>query len=1015
MLRQLELAWQQSSNHYYPPIPPFLPPVMQQRGLYWFVTIVFTALCIYYLSFTFVANNVEDDARSFATDTKTGEVDLRKKQAYLDSMWTEPVLDLGIMSFTYKDAKNQEIKLGLDLKGGMFVTMEVSGADILRVLANNNPNPAFQQALKAAQASSVEVSNSDFVALFYKEFKAVSNGTTLASIFSNRTNDRIINLSSKDEEVLKYLNDEVNGTLDRTFEILRARIDKFGVTQPNIQRLQGTSRIQIELPGVESPERVRKLLQGIAKLEFYETFTVQEFIPFYQKLNDYMVLQERSGNKLVKEDEVAAAKPDSATLAGALPTTSDSATAKTDSDSKTADVSKPADTAKKDTAVSKTLRRLISIDPYGRGIFALVKDTANINRILSLPDVQKFKPSNMRILWQSKPDDNGGNGKPFLMMYAPKTTREGNAQLGGEEVASAYRDIDERGRNSVNMSMKPEGARIWRNLTRANVGKSIAIVLDNRVQSAPTVQGEIPNGSSSISGNFTIEEASDLENILKAGKMPVPIRIVEESVVGPTLGAESIQQGLISILVGFLVIILFMVAYYSTSGFVADIAVLINIVFILGALVQFNAVLTLPGIAGIVLTIGMAVDANVLINERIKEELREGVPLALAIDNGYKMASSSIWDANITTLIAGAVLVYFGSGPVQGFASTLILGIITSLFTSIYVTRLLNERRLSKGQSIGFWTSLSKDAFKNVNFDFVGKRKIAYIASSILIFGGLALIAVRGLNYGVDFSGGWSYIVQFDKDVTTDQVRDALSGNLQSSPEVKAFGEASRVKITTNYLITDQSEDAAIKVETAVKAGLDKVGAKYEIKSSAKVGPTVAQDIRSKSLIAVIIALIGIFGYIWIRFRRWEYALGATIAIFHDALVVIVLYSIGKDLLPFTLEIDQNFIAAVLTIVGYSVNDTVVIFDRIREMIKEEGEDVDRADLLNRALNNTFSRTVVTASTVFLVVLILLVFGGETVRGMSFALLVGVLSGTYSTIYIAVPFVLDAWKKNKIS
>jgi SecD/SecF fusion protein len=642
----------------------------------------------------------------------------------------------------------------------------------------------------------------------------------------------------------------------------------------------------------------------------------------------------------------------------------------------------------------------------------LVKDTATINKIFSLPDVIDMRPSTMKLLWQSKPDA-GKNGKPFLMLYALRTTRDGEAQLGGEEVASAYKDIDERGRYSVTMAMKPEGARIWRKLTGANIGKQIAIVLDNRVQSAPVVQGEIPNGSSSISGNFTLEESSDLENILKAGKMPVPIRIVEESVVGPTLGAESIQQGLISILVGFLVIILFMVAYYSTSGFVADIAVLINVVLILGALVQFNAVLTLPGIAGIVLTIGMAVDANVLINERVREELRAGVPLGQAIDNGYKMASSSIWDANITHLIAGSVLVYFGSGPVQGFAATLILGIITSLFTSIYVTRLLNEWRLSKGQTIKFSTAISENAFKNINFDFVGKRKIAYIASSVLIIAGLAFVAVRGLNYGVDFSGGWSYIVQFEKDVTTDEVRESLAASLGGAPEVKAFGEAARVKITTNYLIADQSEDAAVKVETALKAGLAKMNAKYEIKSSAKVGPTVAQDIKSKSLLAVTIALIGIFGYIWFRFRRWEYALGATIAIFHDALVVIVFYTVGKDLLPFSLEVDQNFIAAVLTIVGYSVNDTVVIFDRIREMLKDEGPDVDRADLLNRALNNTFSRTVVTASTVFLVVLILLIFGGETVRGMSFALLIGVLSGTYSTIYIAVPFVLDAWKQNK--
>lgn len=975
---------------------------MQQRGLYWLITVVFTALCLYYISFSFVADGVEDDARAFATDTKTGEVDLRKKQAYLDSLWTEPVLDLGFISFTYKDAKTQEIKLGLDLEGGMFVTMEVSGADILRVLANNNANPGFQAALAEAQQEAATVSNSDFVGTFYKSFQAKAPGVRLASIFSNRASK--INFNSSDEEVLSYLRDEVNSTIDRTFEILRARIDKFGVTQPNIQRLQGSNRIQVELPGIESPDRVRKLLQGVAKLEFYEVFTLQEFVPFYEQLNKYLVSQEQAGKTMIQED--TAVKP----LAIASPDTlkGDSAVA---SAAKTEDTAKAAE-AKKDTAVSKTLRRLISVDPYGRGIFAQVKDTANLNRIFSMPDVAAFKPANMKLLWSSKPIEGAGN-KPILSLYAIKTNREGGADLGGEEIANAYRDIDERGRYSVGMNMKPEGARIWRRMTGANVGRQIAIVLDNRVQSAPVVQGEIPNGNSSISGSFTIEEASDLENVLKAGKMPVPIRIVEESVVGPTLGAESIQQGLVSILVGFLVIILFMIAYYSTSGFVADIAVLINVVLILGALVQFNAVLTLPGIAGIVLTIGMAVDANVLINERVREEIRSGSDLSKAVKDGYKMAATSIWDANITTLIAGVVLVYFGSGPVQGFASTLILGIITSLFTSIYVTRLINERRLEKGQTLAFSTSFSKNAFANVNFDFVSKRKLAYIASSILILGGLAYAGVRGLNYGVDFSGGWSYIVQFDKDVTTDEVRNALAGPLTAAPEVKAFGEAARVKITTNYMITDQSEDAAVKVEGLVKSGLDKMGTKYEIKSSSKVGPTVAQDIKNKSLIAVVIALLGIFAYIWIRFRRWEYAMGATIAIFHDALVVFVLYTVGHDLLPFSLEIDQNFIAAVLTVVGYSVNDTVVIFDRIREMLKEEGDTVDRKELINRALNSTFSRTVITASTVMLVVLILLIFGGETIRGMSFALLAGVLSGTYSTIYIAVPFVVDAWKEKK--
>lgn len=988
---------------------------MQQRGFLWLVTIVFTALCLYYLSFTFISNGVEDDARTFATDA-SGEVDLRKKQAYLDSMWSEPVLDLGLLSFTYKDAKTQELKLGLDLKGGMFVTMEVNGGDIIKALSTNPNAAGLQQAIANAQAASVTTTGGDFVDLFYKEFQATAPGTKLATLFSNRSNSNRINYASADAEVLSYLRDEVNATLDRTFMILRARIDKFGVTQPNIQRLQGTNRIQIELPGVESPERVRKLLQGVAQLEFYEVYKFDQFYPFYQKLNDYLVLQEKAGKSVVAAEGVADAAADATTKETQIQANPDSSSR--DSSGKTIDAAvaeKAAnDTsaqAKQDTAVSKTLRRLLSFDQRMRSFLALVKDTANINRILNMPEVERFKPKDLKILWSSKPLE-GTEAKPVVAMYTLRTTRDGQAQLGGEVITNAYKDIDERGQFTVGMTMDSDGASRWRRMTAANVGNQIAIVLDNRVQSAPVVQGEIPNGNSSITGNFSNEEASDLENILKAGKMPVPIRIVEESVVGPTLGAESIQQGLISILIGFLVVVLFMVAYYSTSGMVADIAVLINVILILGALVQFDAVLTLPGIAGIVLTIGMAVDANVLINERVREELRAGDPLGQAVSNGYKMAASSIWDANITTLIAGAVLAYLGSGPVQGFASTLILGIITSLFTSIYVTRLINERRLEHGQSLSFWSDFSKNAFANMKVDFVSKRKLAYAFSAILIVGGMAFVGFRGLNYGVDFRGGWSYIVQFTGDVSSEQVRESLAGPLEGAPEVKTFGEANRFKITTSYLVSDPAEDAAARVEQKMKDGLGKLGGTFEIKSSAKVGPTVANDIKQNSLIAIIVALTGIFAYIWIRFRKWQYALGATIAIFHDALVVIVLYTVFGDLLPFSLEVDQNFVAAVLTVVGYSVNDTVVIFDRIRELMKEEG-DADLPTLLNKALNSTFSRTVITASTVLLVVIILLFFGGETVRGMSFALLVGVLSGTYSTIYLAVPFVLDVWKSDK--
>jgi SecD/SecF fusion protein len=563
--------------------------------------------------------------------------------------------------------------------------------------------------------------------------------------------------------------------------------------------------------------------------------------------------------------------------------------------------------------------------------------------------------------------------------------------------------------------MDGTGTRLWRKMTGANIGRQVAIVLDNRVYSAPVVQGEIPNGNSNISGNFTIDEAKDLANILKAGRMPVPTRIVEEVVVGPTLGKESINQGINSILIGFAVIILFMIAYYSNSGIVANIAVLLNVLLILGILVPLDAVLTLPGIAGLVLTIGMAVDANVLINERIKDELANGVPLYEAVGNGYDLASSSIWDANITTLIGGFVMAFFGSGPVKGFAYTLVIGIFTSLVTSVYVTRVITEWRLKSGAKINFTTSFSKGLFKNINYDFVSKRKLAYIGSSIVITLGIISLFVQGLDFGIDFKGGYTFIVASDKAINSDKLRDALTPVLgNKAPEVKSYGSAERFKVTTTYLIEDNAADAADKVEAQVLQGLKNpslAGDKLIIESSSKVGPTIAQDIKTKSFTAVLIAMLGIFAYIWLRFRKWEYALGSTIAVVHDTMIIITVFSVFKNLLPFNLEVDQNFIAAILTIIGYSVNDNVVIFDRIRESIKDDGGKSDTTTIVNKALNYTFSRTVITATTVFVVVLILLVFGGETIRGLSFALLIGVITGTYSTIYIAVPFLIDAGKK----
>jgi len=975
------------------------------------VTGIFAFLCLYYLSFTFVSRGVENDAIDFATDSKSGTIDQAKKTAYLDSMWTEPVLNLGISEFTYKQVKEQEVKLGLDLRGGMNVTMEVSAADVLVVLSDNNPNPAFKKALAEAKAASYADSRS-FVDIFNEIYNKQPNKLPLARIFANKGNDKIINFKSSDKDVLKYLNDEVNSTIDRSFEILRARIDKFGVTAPNIQRLQGTNRIQIELPGVDDPARVRKLLQGAAKLEFFEVYEANEWIPFFNLMNDKLVAEENSGGdaskSLLEADSSVTASTDTAANA-------DSAliAAAGGSDSlKKKDTANKAE-AKKDTAASKnskTIARLFKPAQGGEGvIYVATKDTNKVNKLLNREGIRDIFPKEIAFLYGNKPMDYGQGGS-VVPLYFIKMGRDGKAPLDGSVITNAYNDFEPlKGTPVVSMQMDALGTKLWRKLTAANLKRKVAIVLDNQVYSAPVVQSEIPNGSSQISGNFTIEEAKDLANILKAGRMPVPTRIVEEVVVGPTLGAESISQGLTSILVGLAVIVLFMVTYYAKSGIVANLAVLINILLILGMLVPMDAVLTLPGIAGIVLTIGMAVDANVLINERIKDELAMGTPMELAVTNGYNLASTSIWDANVTTMIAGVVLMLFGSGPVQGFATTLVIGIFTSLLTSVYITRIITEWQMSRGVKMTFSTNLSKGLFKNINYDFVGKRKIAYVASSIIIGAGIVSLVITGLNYGVDFKGGWSFIVSTNGNVNTEKLRSELTPYLEGAPEVKTYGSTDKVKITTTYKIEDGSEDVAAVVQGKLEEGLaaSKQG-KFEVIQGSKVGPTIARDIKSKSILAMIIAMTGIFAYIWLRFRKWEYALGSTIAVIHDTMIIITAYTLFKDILPFSLEIDQNFIAAILTIIGFSVNDNVVIFDRIREQIKEDGGQTDKVTLINKALNYTFSRTVITASTVFVVVLILLLFGGETIRGLSFALLIGVITGTYSTIYIAVPFLIDA-------
>ena len=989
---------------------------MKNKSLLIALTVVISALCLYYLSFTFISRGIEKDAEAFATEN--GVVNQQKKAAYLDSLWLNPAFNLLGKDLTFKEIKENEVKLGLDLMGGMHVTMEVDASDILRVLSGNNQDKAFMEALEEARQKQ-KSSQKSFVDLFYETFREKNPGTSLASVFSNKSNSNRIDYGADDRKVLAYLNEEVQSTIDRSFEILRTRIDKFGVTQPNIQQLKGTNRIQIELPGISDANRARKILQSVAKLEFFEVWEGNEFNPYLTALNDFLVKEEGAKKGMKNADAAEALKADASVKSDTAATASAADSAATDSGAQALakEIEGKKDTgaaAKKDTASDKASSTLSSLFKavYG-GIGSSVKDTAKVNRLLARPEIRSIFPSTMKWLWGVKPEKTGNEEVKekdgVLPLYFVKKGRDNQAPLEGSVITDARQDFDERGQPEVTMAMNSEGARIWKRLTAANIGRRIAIALDNYVYSAPNVRSEIPNGNSSISGSFTVDEAKDLANILKAGKLPVPTRIVEEEVVGPTLGKESISQGLLSIIAGFLTIIIFMIAYYNNSGIVADIAVLLNVFMVVGMLVPVQAVLTLPGIAGIVLTVGMAVDANVLINERIRDEIRLGVPLKEAVSKGYSAASTSIWDANITTVLAGFVLFYFGSGPVQGFATTLIIGIFTSLFTSVYFTRILVENRLEKGGSFSFSTALSKDLFKNVNFDFVSKRKVAYMFSSLIIGAGVVYIAITGLNYGVDFKGGWKYVVKFEEPVSTDEVRNALNGPLAGYPEVKSFGSSDKVQITTSFMIDDLADDAPAKVQAKVEEGLKALkGDKYELLSTAKVGPTVANDIKVNSTIAVVLALLLIFAYIVIRFRKVGYAMGATLALFHDVMMVLVFYSVCRHFLPFSLEIDQNFIAAILTIVGYSVNDTVVIFDRVREFFKESALESDPKSVINQALNDTFSRTVVTASTVLLVVLILLFFGGETIRGLSFALLIGVISGTYSTIYIAIPFVIDA-------
>ena len=985
---------------------------MKNKGVVVGLTLIITFLCVYYLSFTFVSRNIQKQAIEYATSSN-GHLDLNKKQQYLDSIWNEPVYSIFGSAFTYKEIKDTELNLGLDLQGGMHVTLEVSPVDILKGLSGNNEDAAFLAAIaKAKQAQ--KNSQERFSTLFYNSYKADNPGAKLAPIFANSSNIGRVSASDEDDKIMEFINAEIEDAIERSFIIIRSRIDQFGTSQPNIQRLQGTGRIQVEIPGADNPERVRKLLQGVAKLEFWEVAELNEINSSLISINNLLVEEQKAeinADDLISNEKLVEDLADVLTSGN----TGESDTTEVEEDSTSIAQSKL------DSLQNAQVSPLFSLTKYSGALAYDLKDTAKINRILKREDVRALLPRTIKYAWAAKANIAEGQTDEILELHFLKVGRGGKAPLTGEVITDARQDLDEFTRPAVSMQMNATGAKKWKKLTGENIGRRIAIALDNLVYSAPTVNGEIPNGRSQISGNFTLEEAKDLGNILKAGTLPAPTRIVEEAIIGPTLGKVAQSQGVISVMAGMIIVILFMIAYYSKGGMVANVALLFNIFFILGILAQLNAALTLPGIAGIVLTIGMAIDANVLIFERIREEMRRGVALREAITTGYKKAYSSIIDSNVTTLLVAVILYLLGQGPIKGFAVTLIIGIICSFFSAIFVTRVIIEWMTRKGDAskVSFSTPLSQGLLSNLDFNFMASRKKAYLMSAIIIIVGMSLTFINGLNLGVDFKGGRSYVVTFDQPVVASEMKAELSKKFKGAgTEVKTYGSNSVIKVTTSYQVEDESTEADDNVKNKLVTGLEEItGQKYiiddskvdadhfTISSSSKVGATIADDIKTSSYEAGIFAILFIFLYILVRFRKWQFSTGAIIALVHDTLFVFSAFAIA-GLFGISFEIDQVFIAALLTIIGYSINDTVVVFDRVRETLNL-GTSTNSFKIFNTAINSTLNRTLITSTTTLIVVLVLLVFGGEVLRGFSFALMVGIVVGTYSSIFIATPVVLD--------
>ena len=991
---------------------------MQNKGFITAFAVLLSLVCLFYLSFNVVTSYYNNEAKEYANGDKTAEYH------YLDSLSTEQVW----LGYTLKECREKELGLGLDLKGGMNVILEVSVPDIVRTLAGNSKDATFNKAMEMAierQASSQK----DFLQLFEEAYTELDANARLSAIFTTFSLKDRINLKSTNEEVISVLKEEVQATVDNSFNVLRTRIDRFGVVQPNIQRLETNGRILIELPGIKEPERVRKLLQGSANLEFWETFNLTEIYGDLEKANAVIAESIASTEETAKEE----VKAEDANSLEAL-----SAAASNDS-IKQMEAFAKANPLFSKLMISNSNGQLIPTPAIG---VVSVRDTATVMEYLNMRKVKEVLPRELAFRWTVKPVDE--KGLYYELVAIKVTDRDGKAPLEGNVITDARDDMDQiSARSTVSMTMNPEGAKAWAKLTKENIGRSIAIVLDDMVYSFPNVNSEITGGRSEISGNFTPQEAKDLANVLKSGKMPAPSRIIQEDVVGPSLGHEAITKGLMSFAIAFFVVMLYMMFFYGFKpGLVVDAALLINVFFLVGVLASFKAVLTLPGIAGIVLTMGMAVDANVLIYERIKEELRAGKSHKSAVEDGYKNAMSAIVDSNLTTALTGIILFYFGTGPIKGFATTLIIGLITSFFTAVFLTRLFYVRKV-ENNSISDWTfttKLSKDLFAKTNINWVKIRKVGYILSCAFALIACVSLGFRGLNQGIDFTGGRNYVVRFAEKVNTEDVLNLLEEKLTDAhTSVITIGSDDQVRISTNYKIADNSETIDDEVEQLIYEALESELAQYEVskemflkgyvleegkaalasvdaentlgvQSSQKVGPAIADDIKADAIWAILFSMVGIFFYIFIRFRNVSYSVGSIASLAHDVVFILGAYSLLYSILPFSLEVDQAFIAAILTIIGYSMNDTVVVFDRVRELVGLYPKR-DRKEVINEAINATLTRTLSTSLSTFIVLLTIFCLGGETIRGFVFAMMIGVIVGTYSTLFVAIPLAYDIEKK----